>query len=166
MSTRVKADHQLHLGGVCCPGRPVPPLIAELAPPGFIERAQQAMQEQQTAVPTAPASPRRTLTAVGATQQQEAAAPAAAVTGVGFKRTREVETETQALLDGQQHNQIGNASKAPQPEKQQNLLTAWGQNRVAGKSRFERMMTINGQGFHANRGARHTDLTKVSAEWL
>lgn len=145
LSTRVKPDATLYLGGVCCPGRPVPPLIAELMPPGLIERAQQALPEEQQPEDT---GSNRTEAANGK-QHKEAAASAA----IGSKRSRCVHAENDAAV---------RANK--QQERQQNLFAAWGttsQNKSAGKSRFERMSIGNGQAFHNHNGSRHTDLTQV-----
>lgn len=46
MPTPVKPDKQLFLGRLCVPGRPVPPLLAELMPQRLLQSAMEAAGEQ------------------------------------------------------------------------------------------------------------------------
>lgn len=126
-------------------------------PAGLIERAQQALQEQQQQ----PNTGSDKHAAVDAKQQQKAAAASA----IGSKRSRCIDAENDvqgALSDEKGLKRADVLANKQQQEKQQSLFSAWGnagQHKGAGKSRFERMTTtLSGQAFH---GARHTDLTKV-----
>lgn len=153
LPTRVKPDYELHLGGVCCAGRPVPPLIAELMPAGVLERAHQAMGIQQAGTPTH-------MDVDAATQQQQQPP------SVGTKRTRDAvgEGDDTAAKDAIHSTHQIAAAASKKPQQQQSLFSAWGnagQEKVAGRSRLERMKVANGQESHDSPRARHTDLTKA-----
>lgn len=124
----MQPDKVLQLGPVCCPGRPVPPLLAELMPAGLLQAAHAAC--------TAPDSGCKQ----DAQQQQQPQEDAAGVSSSslsGAKRSRSegdvaaAAAATEALHEarcpgGSKQQKREQQAQPKQQTKQQELPAAWG----------------------------------------
>eukprot|EP00879_Flechtneria_rotunda_P015876 GHRR01016603.1.p1 GENE.GHRR01016603.1~~GHRR01016603.1.p1 ORF type:complete len:826 (+),score=340.63 GHRR01016603.1:294-2771(+) len=164
LSTRVRPDAELHLGGVCCPGRPVPPLLAELMPLGLLHAAKAATCSDVY----------HAAAATGSTARAGLPDESAASTCITGKRSRSEDSNAAVLagaldgaLDGcQPAGATAKLEHGQQTSNGANTAAAAGNGSkvFARTKKFAKMQTATGmQALQPGAyGARHTNLTAVS----
>lgn len=168
----MRPDRQLHLGAVCCPGRPVPPLLAELMPAGLLQAADAACSDTPHAVELCgdgslagskrsrpstwdgepdPQQQQAKQLAKGLSQSWAAAAAAAGGGDVG-----------KPAQQGQQ-SRLGRMSQAD-PQQQQQHGPGFNRKQLTLDSK---LFGSKAEVFTGARpdGGRHTDLTQVRCSW-